>query len=64
MNTPQQVNQRLAIGIRFASVDLVRGGGEQKVLEINSGVMMETLGRHHPELVQAAYAAALDKLFE
>jgi hypothetical protein len=25
--------------------------------------MMETLGRHHPELAAAAYAAALDKLF-
>jgi glutathione synthase/RimK-type ligase-like ATP-grasp enzyme len=53
-----------AIGIRFASIDIVRVAGEWKVLEINSGVMMETLGRHHPELVQAAYTAALDKLFE
>ncbi len=51
------------IGIRFASVDIVRVAGGWKVLEINSGVMMETLGRHHPELVQAAYTAALDKLF-
>jgi glutathione synthase/RimK-type ligase-like ATP-grasp enzyme len=53
-----------AIGIRFTSVDIVRTSGEWSVLEINSGVMMETLGRHHPELVAAAYAAALDKLFE
>ena len=52
-----------AIGIRFASVDIVRVADEWKVLEINSGVMMETLGRHHPELVHAAYTAALDKLF-
>ena len=52
-----------AIGIRFASVDVVRVADDWKVLEINSGVMMETLGRHHPELVQAAYTAALDKLF-
>jgi hypothetical protein len=52
-----------SIGIRFASVDVVRVADEWKVLEINSGVMMETLGRHHPELVQAAYTAALDKLF-
>ncbi len=56
-------NAARAIGIRFASIDIVRVGGEWKVLEINSGVMMETLGRHHPELVHAAYAAALDKLF-
>jgi glutathione synthase/RimK-type ligase-like ATP-grasp enzyme len=52
-----------AIGIRFASVDIVRTSGEWKVLEINSGVMMEALGRHHPELVHAAYTAALDRLF-
>jgi glutathione synthase/RimK-type ligase-like ATP-grasp enzyme len=51
-----------AIGIRFASVDIVRTADEWKVLEINSGVMMETLGRHHPELVHAAYTAALDKV--
>jgi glutathione synthase/RimK-type ligase-like ATP-grasp enzyme len=53
-----------AIGIRFASVDIVRVANGRKVLEINSGVMMEALGEHHPELVQAAYTAALDKLFE
>jgi glutathione synthase/RimK-type ligase-like ATP-grasp enzyme len=52
-----------AIGIRFASVDLVRVADAWKVLEINSGVMMEALGRHHPELVHAAYTAALDKVF-
>jgi glutathione synthase/RimK-type ligase-like ATP-grasp enzyme len=52
-----------AIGIRFASIDIVGVAGEWKVLEINSGVMMETLGQHHRELVQTAYAAALDKLF-
>jgi len=53
-----------AIGIRFASVDVVHVEGNWKVLEINSGVMMEALGRHHPEQVAAAYTAALDKLFE
>jgi glutathione synthase/RimK-type ligase-like ATP-grasp enzyme len=52
-----------AIGIRFASVDIVRVGGAWKVLEINSGVMMEALGKLHPELVDAAYGAALDKVF-
>jgi glutathione synthase/RimK-type ligase-like ATP-grasp enzyme len=52
-----------AIGIRFASVDVVRVADAWKVLEINSGVMMETLGKHHPELVRAVYTAALDKLF-
>jgi glutathione synthase/RimK-type ligase-like ATP-grasp enzyme len=57
------INAAQAIGIRFASVDVVRVSGAWKVLEINSGVMMETLGAHHPELVQAAYTAALDKVF-
>jgi glutathione synthase/RimK-type ligase-like ATP-grasp enzyme len=52
-----------AIGIRFASVDIVRVAASWKVLEINSGVMMEVLGKQHPELVYATYAAALDKVF-
>ena len=52
-----------AIGIRFASVDVVRVQGTWKVLEINSGVMMESLSKHHPELVYATYNAALDKVF-
>lgn len=53
-----------AIRIRFASIDIVRVAGSWRVLEINSGVMMEVLGRHHPELVYTTYAAALDKVFE
>ena len=52
-----------AVGIRFASVDIVLVDGRWQVLEINSGVMMETLGKHHPELVYATYKAALDKVF-
>lgn len=52
-----------AIGIRFGSIDVVRVGGALKILEVNSGVMMEALGKQHPELVDAAYGAALDKVF-
>lgn len=52
-----------AIGIRFASIDVVRVDGGWQILEVNSGVMMEALSKLHPELVQAAYAAALDKVF-
>ena len=52
-----------AIGIRFASFDVLRVGGAYQILEINSGVMMEALGKLHPELVEAAYSAALDKVF-
>ena len=53
-----------AIGIRFASVDVVRANGSWQVLEVNSGVMMEALSRQHPELVQATYGAALREVFE
>jgi len=52
-----------AIGIVFASIDVVRVDGAWRVLEINSGVMMEALSKLHPELVQAAYDAALDRVF-
>ncbi len=53
-----------AIDIRFASIDVVQVDGAWQVLEINSGVMMEALSRAHPELVYAAYHAALDRLFQ
>ncbi len=53
-----------AIGIRFGSVDVVEVNGSWQVLEINSGVMMEALGKLHPDLVYAAYSAALDKVFQ
>jgi glutathione synthase/RimK-type ligase-like ATP-grasp enzyme len=52
-----------AIGIDFASIDLIRVDDAWQVLEINSGVMMEVLGKEHPELVHATYGAALDRLF-
>lgn len=52
-----------AIGIVFASIDVVRVDGAWRVLEINSGVMMEALAKLHPELVQSTYDAALDRVF-
>ena len=52
-----------AINIRFGSIDVVSVNGVWKILEINSGVMMEALSQSHPELVHAAYSAALDKVF-
>ena len=52
-----------AIGIRFASIDVVSVDGRWQILEINSGVMMESLSKHHPEMVYATYSAALDKVF-
>ena len=54
---------RKAIDIRFGSIDVVRVDGGWQILEINSGVMMEALSRLHPDLVYAAYSAALDKVF-
>lgn len=53
-----------SIDMRFGSIDVVSVGGLWKVLEINSGVMMEALNRSHPELVDAAYSAALDLVFD
>ena len=52
-----------SIDLRFGSIDVVQVDGAWRVLEINSGVVMEALGKTHPELVYAAYAAALDKVF-
>jgi glutathione synthase/RimK-type ligase-like ATP-grasp enzyme len=52
-----------SIEMRFGSIDIVLVGGCWRILEINSGVMMEALGKSHPELVYAAYSAALDKVF-
>jgi glutathione synthase/RimK-type ligase-like ATP-grasp enzyme len=52
-----------AIGIRFGSIDVVRVDDSWQILEVNSGVKMEALGRRHPELVYAAYNAALGKVF-
>jgi glutathione synthase/RimK-type ligase-like ATP-grasp enzyme len=52
-----------AIGLRFGSIDVVRVDGAWRILEINSGVMMEALSKLHPDLVEAAYSAALDKVF-
>jgi glutathione synthase/RimK-type ligase-like ATP-grasp enzyme len=53
-----------AIEMRFASFDVVQVNDAWQILEINSGVMMEALGRLHPDLVYAAYSAALDKVFD
>lgn len=52
-----------AVGVRFASIDVVQADGAWKILEVNSGVKMEALGRRHPALVEAAYGTALDAVF-
>jgi|SRR5665213_736382 len=52
-----------AIEMRFGSIDVVQVNGLWRILEINSGVMMEALSKLHPDLVYAAYSAALDTIF-
>jgi glutathione synthase/RimK-type ligase-like ATP-grasp enzyme len=52
-----------SIEMRFGSIDVVLVGGCWKILEINSGVMMEALSKSHPDLVEAVYSAALDRVF-
>ncbi len=52
-----------SIGIRFGSIDVIQTNGSWRILEVNSGVMMEVLYKTHPDLVYAVYSAALDKLF-
>ena len=52
-----------AITLRFGSVDVVLVDGTWRVLEINSGVMMEAFNDKHPDLVDTVYHAALDKIF-
>lgn len=39
------VRAAAAVGIELASIDVVESAGELKVLEINSGIMMESLAR-------------------
>jgi glutathione synthase/RimK-type ligase-like ATP-grasp enzyme len=52
-----------SIDLRFGSIDVVEVDDAWRILEINSGVVMEALGKAHPDLVYGAYAAALDKVF-
>jgi D-alanine-D-alanine ligase-like ATP-grasp enzyme len=51
-----------AIGLRFGAVDVIFEQGAPRILEINSGVMMETLHSRYPAIVEAAYSAALDQV--
>ena len=58
----------IATGIRFASIDLVKVNGESgfRVLEINSGVMMEYLsgaGKASHDIAKAIYREAIYKMF-
>lgn len=55
-----------AINIRFASVDVVSVQGDLRVLEINSGVMMEHFVRSLPQqrpTAKAIYTRAVERMF-
>lgn len=55
---------RMALGIRFASIDIVETDDGLAVLEVNAGVMMEKFARQSPEtwaIAKSIYYNALDK---
>jgi glutathione synthase/RimK-type ligase-like ATP-grasp enzyme len=54
------------IGLRFCTVDLIETGGALMVLEVNSGVMMESIVRQQAngdDLLDRIYGAALAQIF-
>lgn len=56
-----------ALNIRFASIDIIKTGQELRVLEVNSGVMMEyfsNMNEDHYEISKRIYRAAIHKMFE
>ena len=64
-NLAKQVAHKL--NIRFASIDIVLVGSEYKVLEVNSGVMLEFFSRESENNYQIAkyiYKDAIVKMFE
>jgi len=55
-----------ALRLTFASVDIIATGGRHLVLEVNSGIMMETYARTAAEgrlAAKAVYAAAVERMF-
>ena len=55
-----------ALGVTFASVDIVRIGGELSVLEVNPGVMLERYARqaeHGYETAVRIYGKVVDRMF-
>ncbi|MGN0298422.1 MAG: RimK family alpha-L-glutamate ligase [Lachnospiraceae bacterium] len=58
-------NAAFALGVRFASVDVVQCEGAYQVLEVNSGVMMEYLSginRDYYEIAKEIYRKAIHKM--
>jgi glutathione synthase/RimK-type ligase-like ATP-grasp enzyme len=60
------VKAAACIGLRFGTVDIIETNGKPTVLEINSGVMMESIARQQAngeELLDSIYGAALRQIF-
>ncbi|WP_047309511.1 ATP-grasp domain-containing protein [Rhodopseudomonas palustris] len=53
-----------AIGLGFGAVDVVWTAQGPRVLEINSGVMIESLSRRFPDLAEQVYTLALDRVMQ
>lgn len=53
-----------AIGLAFGAIDVVWSKQTPRILEINSGVMIESLSKRHPDLAQRVYTQALDKIVQ
>lgn len=57
----------VSTGLRFACVDVVKTNGEMRVLEVNAGVMLESVSRYSEEgykLALNVYARAVDAMFD
>lgn len=56
-----------AIGIQFASVDVIQANNQMKIMEVNAGIMLENLSRFSSEGRKRAfdvYARAVDVMFD
>lgn len=56
------------LGLRVAAVDVIQAEGEEgwRILEVNSGIMMEYFARKHPqgrEIALRVYTALLERMF-
>jgi glutathione synthase/RimK-type ligase-like ATP-grasp enzyme len=55
------------LNIGFASIDIIETGGQQLILEVNSGVMMEHFAHSLPDgyaRAKAIYARAVALMFQ
>ena len=61
------LNAKKSIGMEFASIDIIKTNNELKVLEINSGVMIENFLTHYPNeypKIKEIYKSAVIEMFK